>query len=975
MLLDLSSYQQLPAFEHRSRWPFRSTPKELCLSLLPISLGKVRNFFRSVNFAQPYSDELLISRGWHRFVEGSPPIEVFEPAEMLRFYRIQINDPNIENLLVEDTGETSLENCLDEVIPAFVFFANPVATQEYLSILPPSYCNSLSGGPDKCWKPTAPSVLADPKIFLQFPTTSISPAQNLMGKTLSTTEPLVSETNPRSHTADLFGHSKSSQMDYASNSYLESSAMRDLWIKAPLYPEVMERCLAVTELAARIVENFFIQCNKITSSPFISFIEPNTRESLLQMSKRTVAEQTGCSLGRVDLCYLRILEAFDCLYGIPSQMSGLMGPRKKFVPCLNMSLLACEFLLQPLLSNSFHDPEMPCETLISNPPNRMKDVFIYPTLLPVRVAEVFPAWLAGKAHGLAICERKRIIQGGWRMLSREIIVAASRQSLEPHSSFPKIVAPHLNDQLLRVFAFLYTETANPRALHLLARIAEGYDVGRDHSLIVGLLEKAYISKFCPVADIISQLIPLTPIICESIMRVYLAAEDGVRAAHLLEKLEPSAICAASVQKFVDEAYSLLSRGSNETRSSKTSSAQFTKEERLRSSLAIIKSLAAANDVRGAIAYFHELRNSSSGILDISVANKIMHLCISNNYLTEAQKILTLLRKDAHSEINGMNFIPGACVHPDVVTCNIVIKGLARLKPPPIDEIDQLIHKMEDHFHWGGDGVRADQVTFNTAITAAVTANRFDKAWEYFSITRKRNIKIDGFACSSLIRQLGPDASPEIIEEVTKLADETEILHDPTLLSTFVEVYQHLGDAFNLQKLLDKYLSRTPKISSYSLATLIKGYGVCGRISKALVLWKKLEDRYTVQWTPYIMSCGLDCFIANDQLNHVLALLEKANTLNIPLTESQTSSVIKLCAQHQRYGDGVSIYKSAINGGIVLPNSTSEILVRGCVEIGDLETAMEILEVRSAILFLIRTFSGYWQWPRSFFVPSGADKSV
>lgn len=219
---------------------------------------------------------------------------------------------------------------------------------------------------------------------------------------------------------------------------------------------------------------------------------------------------------------------------------------------------------------------------------------------------------------------------------------------------------------------------------------------------------------------------------------------------------------------------------------------YKREERLRSSLALIKSLGQTNRVSEAVRYFYECHNAENGLLDVSVANKIIHICVASKRLDDGRRILEQLRQDSHSEINGVDFISGSCVRPDVVTYNIIVKvsnhtnmsaectdicthicmqGLAKEKPPRLSEIRELIDRMEKPFHLGGDGLRADQVTFSTAIHAAATARCTEETLAFFKMMRSRRVKVDAFTCATLIKSLEHIKSDEIAEELCSMVDE------------------------------------------------------------------------------------------------------------------------------------------------------------------------------------------------------------
>lgn len=951
VILDLCTYQ-MPFTFHKLPWPFKTHPHDLILSLLPIVLCK------------QFSDEVSVYRGWHDRAKDACPIKSYAPEAVYELLEKQVDYVEGERKLMTE-NDLHMDHVLDEVIPAFIFMGDPRLGPKYLQLLPGDGCNGATTESEPQVSSLSRGAAAG--CCRNTPNVKLSFIDNEEDNQLNTWRPShPAAIIPPEITAFPEKHPMSSEEDNRQRlreTYLMNPAFVELWRQLPDHPEAAERCNAVVELAGRICETFFVQ-NK--QSPYAEIIESNTRESLLQMSKRTVGELTGCLLGRVDLCYLRLLESFETVFGMPSQMSGLVGPRKTFSPSLNLSHLIHRLTLLPWMDsrNRQRTPARQSSFYKSAPSRRggegtgsktildqdkkcTSDSFIYPTLLPVHVARMLPAWLSARIFASPHEEGKRQALGGWRVLGREILVAASR--ILPKFPPNPQVAPHLDNHLLHMFLNLYVETGNPRALHLLTKLAITNE-SKEQELqtqLVSIVKRARKSKFVLVADAVSHIAlfehSTNVQLAELVLEVYMSAEDGVRALRFIESFPEDSAIRAALKPYEPQVMEIFNSMQGESRQSKTGVVQESKEEKLRSSLAVVKGLAAANDVAGAVAYFHELRESPGGILDISVANKIMHLCVTNNHLEEAEQILSLMRSDAHNEINGMDFIPGACVRPDVVTCNIIIKGFAKQKPPRLDEIDDMIQHMEDPFHLGGDGVKADQVTFNTAINAAVSAGNFEKAWEYFQMMRQRSIRIDGFTCSILVKQLGPNTNPSILEEVCQLVDELDPCEDAVLLSSMVDVYDKLKDTTKLKKVLDRYSSRVANPTPYAIATLIKGYGRCGRLSKAAALLKKLEERSDVRWTSYILNCAVECFTMNGDLTQAFAMAEKARALHIQFSDTQYSLLIRACCARQRYTDALRIYQTMTDHDLHPCTQTYMQLLQACIQNDDFDSAIRILD--------------------------------
>lgn len=131
---------------------------------------------------------------------------------------------------------------------------------------------------------------------------------------------------------------------------------------------------------------------------------------------------------------------------------------------------------------------------------------------------------------------------------------------------------------------------------------------------------------------------------------------------------------------------------------------------------------------------------------------------------------------------------------------------------------------------------------------------------------------------------------------------------------------------------------------FYLPSLSQGYGRCGRMSKVTALWRRLECRSDVRWTPYIFGCAVEAFTACGNLTQALSVAEMAKTMNIILPDQQLSALIRLCVPHQRFGEAIKLYRYMREHNMNPCDVTYNNLMHTCVQAGDLETAIEILHV-------------------------------
>lgn len=103
----------------------------------------------------------------------------------------------------------------------------------------------------------------------------------------------------------------------------------------------------------------------------------------------------------------------------------------------------------------------------------------------------------------------------------------------------------------------------------------------------------------------------------------------------------------------------------------------------------------------------------------------------------------------------------------------------------------------------------------------------------------------------------------------------------------------------------------------------------------------------VQWSPYIFGCAIDCFVTNGDLERALGVLAKAAGAKILVSDLQYSVLIRACTQRRRLHDALRLYKEMKAHNLQPCDVTYNNLMHLCVVAGDLETAVEILNVRES----------------------------
>ncbi|EZG56149.1 PPR repeat protein [Gregarina niphandrodes] len=184
-------------------------------------------------------------------------------------------------------------------------------------------------------------------------------------------------------------------------------------------------------------------------------------------------EATSVVISVTEYYLFCVLETYEQLCGVPSRLPGITPVDVMIAPkALNLSDNLCEalmlsfYLLRPT-PVAFH-----AET--QNLLNRFAvygkaDLaeesarHVYPTLLPVTVAEYFPGPIITYGYANARYVSDDLLR--WRSLMFELLVCMCKGTY----SRTTLIAPHLSDSLCESFIRVYVSQNNPRAVHLSER--------------------------------------------------------------------------------------------------------------------------------------------------------------------------------------------------------------------------------------------------------------------------------------------------------------------------------------------------------------------------------------------------------------------------------------------------------------------------------------------------------------------------
>lgn len=337
------------------------------------------------------------------------------------------------------------------------------------------------------------------------------------------------------------------------------------------------------------------------------------------------------------------------------------------------------------------------------------------------------------------------------------------------------------------------------------------------------------------------------------------------------------------------------------------------------------------------------------------AYKILHLIETNNLTPDIITYNCLLdmsfrleqNETAHklfNEISEKTFP----VQPDTVTYNILLKELVNeinRKESTLDTVKKLLSDMTERH------IEMNQITFNTAIDAAIEAHDFNYAWELFEKMKlNENIKPDLYTYSTLIKGLKSlnESSyvntkknnrddincSRAIEILNMVKENKEIKIDDVLYNSVLDACISFNKIHQAEEIFQEMKNSgiTPSLITYSI--MIKGYGQNHNLKGSLNIYNEMKEN-NLKPNEIIYGCLLNSCVKCNKVDLLDTFYSNMINDNIEPNAIIYTTLIKGYSKAKKFNKAFELYdtiekeqKDIMN--IVLYNAILDV----CVESGE-----------------------------------------
>ena len=352
------------------------------------------------------------------------------------------------------------------------------------------------------------------------------------------------------------------------------------------------------------------------------------------------------------------------------------------------------------------------------------------------------------------------------------------------------------------------------------------------------------------------------------------------------------------------------------------------------------------------------------------AYKILHLIEQNNITPDIISYNCLLDmsfrlgqyETAHKlfeEISEVTFP----VQPDTVTFNILLKHIVEeiiKKEKTFDEVERLLRDMERR------KIEMNQITYNTAIDAAIESRQFNYAWElYEKMKQSETVKPDVFTYSTLVKGLKMVNENESQGKKYRYNDAAvskdnceralEILNtiksnglqlDNVLFNSVLDILVSFGEMHKAEEIFTQMKENHIQPTLVTYSTMIKGYGQIHNFKQALNVYNEMRSN-NLQPNDVIYGCLLNSCIKGNKSEFIDVLYNNMLKDNIQPNSVIISTMIKGYSKSKQFNKALQLFSSVDNDikNITVYNSMLECCIE-CNQINELKQLFNQLTQRA-----------------------------
>eukprot|EP00929_Paragymnodinium_shiwhaense_P106690 TRINITY_DN7229_c0_g2_i1.p1 TRINITY_DN7229_c0_g2~~TRINITY_DN7229_c0_g2_i1.p1 ORF type:complete len:661 (-),score=209.73 TRINITY_DN7229_c0_g2_i1:62-2044(-) len=254
---------------------------------------------------------------------------------------------------------------------------------------------------------------------------------------------------------------------------------------------------------------------------------------------------------------------------------------------------------------------------------------------------------------------------------------------------------------------------------------------------------------------------------------------------------------------------------------------------------------------------------------------------------------------------------------------------------------QLVDEMQ------GNGVPVDNVIYNTALDACVSANQMDVARKLLDKMDNVGGVSDVITYNTLMKGYAKQGNMESCFRLYDLMKERGFSPSQVTYGILLDGCINNNQVDEAAKVFDLMQSAACPMNTVLYTTLIKGFAREGKVEKAMQIYKQMKGAKGVAADLITYSILLKANCDADRLEAALQLLEEMLKTGVRPDEVIFNNLLSGCAKMENAELAKKLYKEMVNLGIKPSTATFSILIRLYSQCKLLDEACDMLRSEPA----------------------------
>jgi len=338
-------------------------------------------------------------------------------------------------------------------------------------------------------------------------------------------------------------------------------------------------------------------------------------------------------------------------------------------------------------------------------------------------------------------------------------------------------------------------------------------------------------------------------------------------------------------------------------------------------MSLIRAAGRERNLAKALSLLEDLERSPIPI-DTTAYNCVLDVCVACNDQQAAKDLFKRMRDGGHV---------------DVISYNTYLKTLLSKRGGQASDIALTLQEMR------GQGLKPNQVTYNSLINAAISRGDLRVSWQYVEDMEDQGIQVDAFTCSILMKGVKHSSKKEDVDKVLALIERAKVSPDEVLVNSLLDACVRLRNGPLLTQVLTQFRATGVVPSLHAYATLIKAYGHARQLDQVWALWQELTVERGITPNEEVFGSMADACASNGDFSGAVRVLRdfKQSIAHDSGGHNIFCGLIRACLQRKELDHAMELYEEMSKNDITCSLTSFNMLIDALARAGDMTSVARL----------------------------------